>query len=72
MGVLVRNIPFVELLLILSIFGLGGVGYFSLVRKPKDQVRPAARTIGIWILAGLVCLALLAIILFLVASLGKG
>ena len=72
MGVLFRNIPLIELLLALTMLGLGGLGYLSLPRGTKHPDNPRAMSNGKWILVGLSGLALLAIILLIVITLIKG
>ena len=64
-----REIPFIELLLVFAMLGLGGLGFFSLLRR-RDPANPIKSVLmGKWILAGLIGLAFLAIILFFVVSL---
>ncbi|MBE3142989.1 MAG: hypothetical protein IMZ61_03585 [Planctomycetes bacterium] len=69
MNVFVREIPFIELLLVFAMLGLGGLGFFSLLRRrnPTDLMKYGST--GKWILAGLIGLAVLAIILLFVVSL---
>jgi hypothetical protein len=69
MNVFVREIPFIELLLVFAMLGLGGLGFFSLLRRrdPTDPMKYGST--GKWILAGLIGLAVLAIILLIVVSL---
>jgi hypothetical protein len=69
MNDLVREIPIIELLFIFTILGLSGLGFLS-QRSGGDSPEPMKfRLIGKWILAGLIGLAILAIILFLIISL---
>jgi hypothetical protein len=65
----VREIPLIELLLVFSMLGLGGFGFYSQLKRkdPPDSMKYGL--IGKWILAGLVGLAFLAIILFFIGSL---
>jgi hypothetical protein len=72
MSVLFRDIPLIELLLALTMLGLGGLGYLSLPRGKKPPDNPRAMSNGKWILIGLSGLALLAIILLIVITLLKG
>jgi hypothetical protein len=72
MGVLFRNIPLIEMLLILTMLGLGGLGCRSLPRGAKHPDIPRASSTGTWILFGLCGLALLAIILLFLVTLVKG
>jgi hypothetical protein len=72
MSELFRNIPLIELLLVLTMLGLGGFGYLSLPRGTKHQANTKATSNGKWILAGLCGLALLAIFLLFVIALTKG
>lgn len=64
MGILVRHIPLFELVLVLAVLGLAGLGYFSGLHRPQ----PGAPT-GKWALAGLVGVTVLAILFFLFVSL---
>jgi hypothetical protein len=69
MNDLVREIPIIELLLIFAILGLSGLGLLS-QRSEGDSSEPMKfGLVGKWILAGLIGLAFLAIILFLIISL---
>jgi hypothetical protein len=69
MNSIVREIPLIELLLVFSMLGLSGIGFYSQLQKrdPADSMKYGL--IGKWILAGLIGLAILAIILFFFVSL---
>jgi hypothetical protein len=72
MSALFRNIPLIELALVLILLGLGGFGSLSLRRGINHPVNSKARSNGKWVLAGLCGLALLAIILLFLVTLIKG
>lgn len=69
MNDLVREIPYIELLLIFVILGLSGLGYFTQLNRGDSPDPLKYGLIGKWILAGLIGVAFLAILLFFVASL---
>jgi len=72
MNVFVREIPYMELLLICAMLGFGALGFFSLPRKNDPSEPMEHGTAGKWILASLVGVAALAIILLFVASIFMG
>jgi hypothetical protein len=69
MNAWVSGIPFIELLLVFAMLGLSGLGFFSLLRRRVPVDPKNYGLIGKWILAGLIGLALLAILLFFIISL---
>jgi O-antigen/teichoic acid export membrane protein len=72
MNIFIQIIPFIELLLILAMMGLGSFGYFSLREKANQPSQNQYRSIERWVLPGLIGLAILAIILLFMASFVEG
>ncbi len=73
MSVFIKFIPFIELLLVLSMLGLSLFGYLSLrsaANRQKDQNQ--YNVTGKWVLPGLIVLSILAIVFLLMASLIQG
>ena len=72
MSIVIRVIPFIELLLVLAMLGLGSLGYLSLMDKADQQGQNQYQSAGKWVLPGLIGLAILAVILFLMVSFFQG
>ena len=73
MSVFVKIIPCIELLLVLAMLALGGLGYLSLWSKAANLPgQNQYRSAGKWVLPGLIGLAILAILLLFVVSFVKG
>jgi len=69
MSIVTKVIPFVELLLVIAMLGLGLLGYLSLQAKSgKSRYRPAQK----WILPSFILLALLSILLLFIISFMQG
>jgi hypothetical protein len=68
MSVFVKVIPFIELLLVLAMLGLAGIGYLSLYTGTNQPDQNRYRIIGKWVVPGLIGLAVLAITLLLMVA----
>jgi hypothetical protein len=68
MNIFVRIIPFIELLLVLAVLGLGSLGYLILSRKPDQSGYNQYKSIEKWVMPGLIGLAILAILLLFIVS----
>jgi hypothetical protein len=68
MSVFVKVIPFIELLLVLAMLGLAGIGYLSLHAGTNQPGRNRYGAIEKWVLPGLIGLAVLAITLLLMVT----
>jgi hypothetical protein len=71
-NVFIKVIPFIELLLILAMLGLVGLGYLSLQAETDQPDQNRYRSAGKWVLPGLIGLAVLAIILLLIVAFIQG
>ncbi len=69
MNLLVKDIPYIEILLALTSIGLGSLGYFIVLHGKDQLIEKKYKSFGRWILGGLVGLAVLAMILLLVVAL---
>jgi hypothetical protein len=72
MNFFIKIIPFIELLLILAMLGLVGLGYLSLQGETNQSDQNRYRSVGKWVLPGLIALAILAITLLLMVSFVQG
>jgi len=68
MSVFIKVIPFIELLLVLAMLGLGSLGYLSLWGKADQPGQSQYSFAGKWILPGFIGLAILAILLLFIVS----
>jgi len=64
----IKIIPYIELLLVLAMLGLGSLGYLSLWGKADQRIQNQYGFAGKWVLPGLISVAILAIILLFVIS----
>ena len=72
MSTFIEIIPFIELLLVLAIIGLSGLGYFSLQHGTNQFGQQQFKFTEKWVLTGFIALAILAISLLLMVSLAQG
>lgn len=68
MSMFIKIIPYIELILVLSMLGLGSLGYLSLWRKADQPGQSQLTSAAKWVLPGLIGLAILAILLLLMTS----
>lgn len=64
----INIIPFIEVLLVLGMLGLGSLGYLSLRRRAGQPNQNRSQFIEKWILPGLIVLSILAILLLFVVT----
>jgi hypothetical protein len=69
MASVISDIPFIELMLIVIMLFLASVGYQALIHKGDQITEEDSQAVIKWVIKGLIGLASLEVVLFLIASL---
>lgn len=65
---IINDIPLFETLLILAMLVLGGIGYLSLLHKGNGMSGANAEHLTQWVVGGLIGLAFLAVLAFIITT----